>query len=805
MTEAVHERYAKFITAYSRAIIAVALGVTLILGVGVAGLGGDLTLAEFEVETAASDEATAVEERFGIDHDAVTIIVLHDGDVLTGASLSETLDLQKAIRTNATVTPTLDDDTPTADTATAFVETYLRAHGSFHDLSLEDKARTLRTFDDTELDVEIPRIHDEESPMVAGHIPASAMLPVDYEGETAPDTRLVLAFHDVDDRDALYAAQTAIEEIAEEHVTTAEHFVYGETLLEDRAADATGAAFVVIGPLALVLVIGLLALALRNPVDLVIALGCAALVVVWTAGIVGWVGLQPSQLMVAVPLLLLGLSIDYGLHMLRRHRAAGESPGDDNVRILASGAGGVVLAIFATSLTTATGFLTGVFSPLGAVREFGLAAALGILAAFSVFGLVLPALRHEADDLLGSGERRLTFLPSFRRASTWPSAAARRAPVAIVVVAILVATGGLIGVVGLDTTVDRGDFYPTEEPGWVTDDDLAIGEQYELLSERFELVGGVDRVDVVVSGDLTDPAAADAITALEGELLMAASTRGGGDEAVISPLTLADRYATFDTHIETALADGDLEAAFDRTGELAGDDFDEFVTKNEEGGYEAVRVMVLTEGGADAAAVATELDKIAESITEAHPIEVSATGGPIVTASTRAAVLETLLWSFLATLLVTGIVLLALFRLLFGRPLLGLVALVPVLLALGWVLGAMRVFGIPLNAETAIITGVAIGLAVDYAIHVATRFYDERRDAGFDTALSAAAGETGTTLALSAATTAAAVGVFLLSAVPSLQRLGLLLVMVIVAALVAAVFALPSLLVLGHRRSNRTK
>lgn len=799
MTDTVRNRFGKYIARYSRAIIALALVVTLVLGVGATALGGDLTLAEFEVETDAAEKAEAVEERFGVDRDAVTIIALHDGVVLTGASLSETIDLQQAIRENATVAPTLVDDTPTADTATAFVETYLRSQGSFHALSLEDKARTLGTFTDEELADEIPRIHDEESPMVGGHTPASAMLPVDYDGETVADARLVLVFHDVDGNGSLQSAQTAIEELTAEHVTSTDHFVFGETLLEDRAAASTAATFSVIGPLALLLVIGLLALALRDPIDIGIAVTGALLVVVWTAGIAGWVGLEPSQLMVAIPLLLLGLSIDYGLHMLRRHRAARDTDDSNAVRLLATGAGGVLLAIFVTSITTATGFLTGALSPLSAVREFGLAAAIGILVAFLVFGFVVPAVRYEADFRFGGRTSRLDVLPPLPGIPSVVLIPTKRTSLTVIIIAMLLATGGVVGATGLDTTVERGDFYPTENPGWVTADELVIGEQYEFLTDRFELVGGTDRIDIVVSGDLTDPTASAALVSLEAELHEATTIRSDTENAFVSPLSIADRYAPFDSELEAALAENDLETGFDRTGELAGGTFKRFVTKDDEGTYDSVRVTVLTEGGIDAASVSDEFEAIADGIATEHPVEMSVSGGPIVTASTQEAVLETLLWSFMATLLVTGIALLALFRRLFGRAVLGLVVLVPVVLALAWVLGAMRVLGLSLNAETAIITGIAIGLGVDYAIHVAVRFYDERTDVNFDEAVSAAVTDTGTTLVLSAATTGAAVGVFLLSAVPSLRRLGLLLVVVVAAALLAAIVVLPNLLVIGHR------
>ena len=59
------------------------------------------------------------------------------------------------------------------------------------------------------------------------------------------------------------------------------------------------------------------------------------------------------------------------------------------------------------------------------------------------------------------------------------------------------------------------------------------------------------------------------------------------------------------------------------------------------------------------------------------------------------------------------------------RPVLGFVAVGPVVLVLIWVLGTMALLGIPYTVITSIITALSIGIGVDYTIHMIHRYQEE--------------------------------------------------------------------------------
>ncbi len=145
------------------------------------------------------------------------------------------------------------------------------------------------------------------------------------------------------------------------------------------------------------------------------------------------------------------------------------------------------------------------------------------------------------------------------------------------------------------------------------------------------------------------------------------------------------------------------------------------------------------------------------------------------------------------------------FRVRHGSSSLGTVTMVPVLAVLSWILGTVYLLEIPYNSETAIITGIAIGIGVDFAIHVSERFVQERARSEPIAALSATVIGTGGALLASAATTVAGFGILALSLVPSLQCFGIVTGLTTAFAWVASVLVLPSLLVLWDRVGSRER
>ena len=97
-----------------------------------------------------------------------------------------------------------------------------------------------------------------------------------------------------------------------------------------------------------------------------------------------------------IPILLIGLGVDYGIHVTSRYREEiGRGQDVDGAIRTAIGTVGMALAL--ATVTTAIGFLTNVLSPVPALKDFGVLAAVGIVVSFILTLTFFPAARRILD------------------------------------------------------------------------------------------------------------------------------------------------------------------------------------------------------------------------------------------------------------------------------------------------------------------------------------------------------------------------------------------------------------------------
>jgi predicted RND superfamily exporter protein len=831
----VPERYASLVTTYSKAVVAVLLVATLLVGFGAASVDGGLTLAEFgsdSTEAQKLDYLTANFTTEGENRTAVQVVV-RDGEALSRDSLLEGLRLQRAIRRDPAVNGTLVDGQSTVGlenlVALSAVDSGGGPPGAGGSLpGIDAQIARLESMSDEEVSAAVSRLLDPETTVAGGQDPFS-FLPRDYEtGSGSAAARMLFVFQSAPESsdlpDAVVTGQTTIADLVASELPGDRSFAFGQGIVESRSTEATGQSFAIISPVALLLVFGVLLIAYRDLVDVLFGFLGVVLVLVWMAGFMGWAGIGVTQILIAVPFLLIGLSIDYALHVVMRYRESqdDERSPRDAMRL---GLAGVTVAIGATTFTTAVGFFSNLASPIGSIQEFGVVSGFGILSAFVVFGALLPALKVELERVLrrvGFTRRKRAFGTAgpVKRVLGVGASAARKVPVAVLAVALVVSAAGGYAATDIDTSLDQTDFLPRDSPEWMDSlpdpfrpDDFELREQATYVSGNFLQSSDRTTVEFLVEGAVTDPDTLERIDAGRSSLADSetAVELANGQPRVTDPLTLVESLAATDEGVARAVAATDAngdgipdenlgrvyDAVFEAAPERAGS-----VLYREDGTYRALRMSAAVEGTADTGEITAEMRGVAATIEDETDLTVTATGQPIVTEIVQKGLLRTLVETFLITLGVILAFLTAIFYRRHGTLTLGAVTLVPVVFALSWILGTMYLLGIPFNTETAIIASIAIGLGVDYAIHVSERFVEESREAAtpYD-ALVATVSGTGGALLASATTTACGFGVLTLALVPSLRRFGLVTGTTIVFAFVASVYVLPSLLALWADRA----
>ncbi len=499
---------------------------------------------------------------------------------------------------------------------------------------------------------------------------------------------------------------------------------------------------------------------------------------VWALGAMGLIGYPIDVINNVLAPLVLVIGFADSMHLAahaRRRIAAGDST------LAAAGAAlrAVGPACVLTSLTTGIALLSLALSSADAIRRFGLAAALGCLAALLSVALATPILvallpRRWLVTRVGSGvggarlERLQTFL----------------APRATVVVAV-----GVLGSVGLLALALR------VEPDYRYRENLPESSvAYQAADTLDRELGGASvlqiwiRMGAVFAAD--DPRLATALGRVHEVLGEQSIGLGVGETSFGAPFSLLS--------ILDAVGAGPGGRNPDRQGlaELLDEVPPEWLARLHTGrGDELLVHARMPDVGARYLAPALErlqadLEHLAPEI-GAQKIEVTGIAALTAVASPR------LIGELLESLLMAGVVVFLLLALGLRSLRLALLAAIPNVLPLIAVTALLAASGSSLLYGSVLALTVALGIGVDDTIHFLFAFTRERR-AGADrsTAVATVLREVGPVLVTTTLILVVGLSAVLASAMPTVRHFGLLTILALIFALAADLVLLPALLLL---------
>ncbi|WP_372479442.1 RND family transporter [Halomicrobium sp. HM KBTZ05] len=853
------DRPAAVVTEHSIAVVLVVLVVTGAFGAGlgqieqsssVSGLSGESDVAE-----AYDDARTNFSTREA--NTTTSLIAVHNesDNALSRASLVRTLRYQRALERNETLAPTLTADEATVSIASLVARAAIGAEereelcnctitgwsnsprtdgnvtagagGEASSPTLDEQIAQLASMDQREVAAVVEHVLDPEVTSQTSRA-AYQLLPRGYEpGSTTADSHLIVVTQETDGEvraaaaisEEVSAGQQAARAIATDQPGSESYYIYSRGLVSPQQNAAMSDSLGILGPMALLFVLLSLSIAYRDPIDVVLGLIGVGVVLVWTMGSLGWLGIAFNQTMVAVPILLIGLSVDYALHVVMRYREErGER--DDGVRsAMRRSLVGVGPALVLVTLTTAIGFLANLTSPLGDIRSFGIVTAIGIVATLAVFGLFVPAAKTVTSSLLA--RFGFTDTPAVlgstgfvRRVLGTGAAAARRAPFVVVAIALLVGAGGAYGATQVDVATPQTAFMADDPPAWTEELPASMQpSEFYLKDNRAFVYANFQAPDkrgfVLVEGAVDSPTVLEGVaaaneTAAEYDAVFAGP---GGTPEIVTPLSAMRQAArqneTFNATFHGADTDGDgipdrdVATVYDAFHDTAPDLATRTVHRTEDGRYTAIRIRIATEGNRDRDAAVAPLLAVSTGFDDVDGVDAIATGQPVISKNLNDGLATTMVESLTLTLVVVLALLAIVFRLREGSASLGALTLAPVVLSVTWLLGTMAALDIPIGLITAMVGSLSVGLGVDYAIHVSERFAEERAaDHTTERALQRTVTGTGSALLSSAVTTAAGFGVLSFSLLPALQQFGFILATGIVYSFLACIYVQPSLLAL---------
>ena len=581
--------------------------------------------------------------------------------------------------------------------------------------------------------------------------------------------------------------------------------------------DTTGTTTALVLPAALVLIVLFLVVAYRDPIDIGIGLLAILMTLIWTFGFIGLAGIPFAVLLIAVPPILIAIGIDFGIHSINRYR-------EERVRglniddAMSRTTNQMTVAFAIVAGTSAVGFLSNVVSAFPPTRDFGLVAAAGIAFTFLIFGLFVPAVKVSVDRArqrypiptlattpLGSESSPLGRLLSVG------VGVAKRGPVVFLVLMTLVTVGGGVYATGVDTGFSPDDFQPAEE----TPEYLQLLPEPIRPPERFEYVRinnyldrnfeQDDQVLMYVEGPMTRETALEDIhrASQSPPETFRATERQADSRSIVTVIqSRAERDPEFHALVErndrnnNGIPDDNLPVIYDALAESPNSDIDTFLAADRR----SAQVIYTVDGEADDEVVTDD----AYSVAASYRASAQPTGSVVIFDEAISLVLESVIASLILTLIGSSAFLLVAYWTIEGRPSLGVVNVIPILVTIVAVVASMRALDIAFNAINGTILAIAVGIGIDYAVHVVHRFADEYHERPLYPALTRTVVGTGGALTGSMLTTVFGIGVLALALNPALGVFGVLISLSVLYAYLSSVFLLPSLLVIWERLATDT-
>ena len=581
--------------------------------------------------------------------------------------------------------------------------------------------------------------------------------------------------------------------------------------------------------LAVLVVVVLLAISFRSVKGVVFPLVGLSSALIWTYGLLNLSGARFTALEVAVAPLVLGLGIDYSIHLQRRYNSFKGEIGDSAEAWLAS-CGKLSTPLGLAVITTVAAFLANIISPLPPLETFGIALAVGVISAFVNATVVVGALHVVIDSANDKTPAEPIRMP---RLSKKLVDLQRSQQVLVLIVALIISGVSIIGAMGLETEFDLTDFLDEEmeimqvrdeldqsyeSAGWkvvyvlmepsssaeeIDNDLILLNEMRGLhndLANNHDVVGG-GGVDSIPSYEGPYKVLYDAVDndVLFGESYGLVITNGDLRRGIAEQFDLGAAFVSLSQN--TSVADPYTGASWaDRVNDTVDLDGDKIK-------HIRIEVRVDASTSSDTSRVVQWFEEELGTESESGKLrsELSGVANVYVTGDLVALqnVLDGLNSSQLSSTAISFIVSFVVLLLLTRRPVPAIVVLTPVVLATLWVVGSMVVLSLKWNVLTVMVTALSLGIGIDYVIHMWRRFESERekREDVWE-ALEETISTTGVALVLSAGTTSLGFLVLLFSPMPVVQQFGLVTALTVTYSLILSIIVLPVLLLMSEVNST---
>ncbi len=548
---------------------------------------------------------------------------------------------------------------------------------------------------------------------------------------------------------------------------------------------------------AILFIMLILYMTFRRVSDVFLLMFVIVVAIFWLMGLMGWVGIPYTTMSVAIMPLMLGINIAYVIHILSRYYEEREAGGDIFYSATTS-VKTVGVAVFLTAITTVFGFSSFTITDIKPMQQFGIVCMIGIAFSFLLSLTLLPAVvvirdrRKKAEKL----DAHLEKMRKRRRDSRYGAIVDRSLVGAsmtayhhhwVVTIAVLALVAfAVFSIFNLETGADIRSMMGGDMPS------VKAGN---MISSYF---GAQDADVILVKGAVLDPASLKAFVEAEDAIAEDGRNKPGnkGYFSREGNISIADIIA----NANGGSLPESPEAVKALVAEL-GKQMDVGSLVSEDGKY--AMLMIRSEAPETQAETETKVDIIRDAASRLESeteLETQVTGLSVLISDLMGNIVPTQLETSGLALLLCLLILILVFK----SFKYGVVTLIVVICGMSAEMVFLYVMRWPLDIMTVTVASLVIGAGIDFGIHVTHRFREQRHDKGLplDESVKTTVLHVGRALVAGGLTTAGVFGILGISSMVPLRHFGWTTAVGLLAALLGALFVLPSLLVILSKRSE---
>ena len=532
-------------------------------------------------------------------------------------------------------------------------------------------------------------------------------------------------------------------------------------------------------PVVIFLIALILYLSFKSAKGVILPLLTAGISVIWALGVMQLTGFELTMISNNIPIILLAVGSAYTIHVLNRINQCKEN---DPKKAIVVAMSYIMVPVLLAAVTTAIGFISFVFGAyLSMIRDFGIFTSLGTLFALLLSLFFVPAVisgfslyekTTNNENKAPTGEN--TFLKrSILRPILGSLFSHPKRILAAWGILLLISIGGMFFI---NTSVNMIEYFKKNNPTRISED---------IMQQKF---GGSQPVFVLFKGDMQSPEVLK--TMIKTERFMEQSPEISNTQSVADLIEEMNdamgegkRVPDSKNKIQDLwfLLDGQ-----DIMPQLVSDDLNEGIIQSRFASADTKAMETFVDG----------MDRfINENSTDSCKIEL--TGMPSVYLRLN----ESLIKSQFSSLVIAILFVLIIVALMLRSFIKGVYSTIPIISTILILFGFMGYTGISLDVATVLVASIALGIGIDYSIHVISHFNHlinstEELKLSIENIIMVS----GNAIIINMISVAAGFLVLLFSQMVPLQSFGLLVALSMIGSGLGALTLLPVVLIISERK-----